>query len=1104
MTSNMGITMTLANSIIGVSVLAMPFCFKQCGIILSIVMLLLSSMLSRYACHYLLKAAIMARRRNFEFLAFHAYGPTGKFLVELCIIGFLMGTCIAFFVVVGDLGPAIVAKTLGVDDSSRLRSSVLIGLALFVVLPLGLLRNVDSLSAISMATIGFYVSLVLKVVVEALPHLLAGDWMEKVHLWRPSGIMQCIPIFSMALSCQTQLFEIYESLYNASLDRMNDVIKAAINMCTGVYICVGFFGYVAFCTQNFTGNILMSLAPTTSSEIFKLGFVLSVAVSFPLVIFPCRASLYSLLFRRAIVYHEGASSHIPENRFKWITIFLVGASLGVGLLIPNIELVLGLVGSTIGVLICVIFPAAAFIRVSPKASSERLAAQAVLFTGVLILFLGTYATLYSASEAASTKVIVSQEAGKPVHEDQFGVGKNKLLDKKIAGEVADTLAKAQAAVNPAAVVSNKKPQEKSAVPDVKQPAVEVGLPAAEVRREPAVPAARQEPPVPVEPPAAPAEVPVAAALKVVTVAAPKEEAVPLAAAHVDVAAAAAAVEEPPKAEALAVAGAPAQGQGKPEAAVKVAAVQKHEENSPQQRVAEDAIRKEDSELAEAQRQADSEKERREAELLETLARHKQEQEQLLREQKDILHQMKQQHDKLRAADESKSPKDRTKNITEKLSKKNNPSAGETVKESNPPANVMKPIDVGIKSDLSEVQLKNKAAQNIANPLPAEPLKSQNQQAFNVKPSQTSDINAPKQRAAKNESPQAGAVNQKTVNEKNPETNSKIVVSKAEIEQQKQVNDGAAKRYGQDKSAQVPSAHPGGVQVPSLADIVYSRKAPRPVPASAGGTGQKTAAEVSSGTVLLDRLKGNVELGKNKIVGNQIQQEVGSQQDLVAQAHAREKREAESTAQEGNCDIAEKAASSHLQTSGSKPLAENIAKQPENNVSSKNLPHIAPTKREDSPIPNGMTQKTAKSVMMEDVSILKDPFKESIVKANEIVSVKPPEIEEKVLRNVADNSSNLILPSDMGMRDLNQRDVAELEIGIVTGAPQHLSGYSGAVDVKKTTDSPVEVKAPKHLSSPDVSLPPPVADSDDPLSAAGVKPLSRDLKSAKDDEAEDNT
>lgn len=80
---------TLANSIIGVGILAMPFCFQkvqfkykihilatpisppfllQCGILLSIVLLLLSNFITRLSCHYLAKASILSRRRNYEYL----------------------------------------------------------------------------------------------------------------------------------------------------------------------------------------------------------------------------------------------------------------------------------------------------------------------------------------------------------------------------------------------------------------------------------------------------------------------------------------------------------------------------------------------------------------------------------------------------------------------------------------------------------------------------------------------------------------------------------------------------------------------------------------------------------------------------------------------------------------------------------------------------------------------------------------------------------------------------------------------------------------------------------------------------------------------------
>lgn len=154
--------MTLANSVIGVSVLAMPYCFKQCGVVLSILVLLTCCGLSRLASHFLIKSAVMSRRRNFEFLAFHAFGYTGKFLVELFVIGFLLGTCIAFFVVVGDLGPQILGKVIN-KSPENIRTSFLVTTGLLIVLPLGLFRNIDSFSNVSIATVGFYACLVVKV-----------------------------------------------------------------------------------------------------------------------------------------------------------------------------------------------------------------------------------------------------------------------------------------------------------------------------------------------------------------------------------------------------------------------------------------------------------------------------------------------------------------------------------------------------------------------------------------------------------------------------------------------------------------------------------------------------------------------------------------------------------------------------------------------------------------------------------------------------------------------------------------------------------------------------------------------------------------------------
>uniref|UniRef100_A0A0A9W9T9 Putative sodium-coupled neutral amino acid transporter 10 n=1 Tax=Lygus hesperus TaxID=30085 RepID=A0A0A9W9T9_LYGHE len=410
MGTHMGHVFTLANSIIGVSVLAMPFCFKQCGIILSILMLLLSSQISRLACHYLMKSAIIERMKNFEMLAFRTFGPTGKLIVELCIIGFMLGTCVAFFVVIGDLGPNILGPVLGLEHPSALRPSVLIGTAIFVVLPLGLLRNVDSLNGICAASLAFYGVLVLKVFFESSTNLFHPSVWGKVYYWRPSGLLRCIPIFSMALSCQTQLFEIFGSLPTTPLDRANAVVKSAVNLTTFFYIAVGFFGYVAYANTFLTGNVMMNFSDGASSDIIKICFLLSVAVSFPLVIFPCRASIYSFLYSKIQHSYEGfGSSHIPETRFQCITLVIVTSSLVIGLMIPNIELVLGLVGSTLGVFICVITPGVIFTTVSFKRNNERLLAQILVGAGLVIMVLGTYANLYATEEALTAPLDVPQK-----------------------------------------------------------------------------------------------------------------------------------------------------------------------------------------------------------------------------------------------------------------------------------------------------------------------------------------------------------------------------------------------------------------------------------------------------------------------------------------------------------------------------------------------------------------------------------------------------------------------------------------------------------------------------------------------------------------------
>ncbi|KAL5963166.1 putative sodium-coupled neutral amino acid transporter 10 [Taenia solium] len=261
----------------------------ECGIILMTITLLLMTLATYYSCILTINSTNVFRCDSLE-------------------------RAVGLNVAISDLGSEIFSTVYSVKADFATRRCVLL-FVIALVTPFCFLRRVDFLSATSSVAVVIYVIFLLNLFLAyVVPKIFSmHSSMEYFRLWRPEGLVR-------------QVSTIYSSLKNPPLATMKKVLLYALSFIFACYSTAGLMGYIAFyrgLNEPLPGDMLASYPEDHGAVHIRLGFLYTIAASLPLLLFPLRTALHSLLFEETVI-EEGplyvdVPSPIPNLRFYWLT-----------------------------------------------------------------------------------------------------------------------------------------------------------------------------------------------------------------------------------------------------------------------------------------------------------------------------------------------------------------------------------------------------------------------------------------------------------------------------------------------------------------------------------------------------------------------------------------------------------------------------------------------------------------------------------------------------------------------------------------------------------------------------------------------------------------
>ncbi|KAM3333419.1 hypothetical protein ACQJBY_028484 [Aegilops geniculata] len=371
-----GAVFNLSTSIIGAGIMSIPAAMRVLGVVPALVLIAAVALLSDVSVEFMLRYTGWASGPpTYAGIMGDAFGRAGAAALNVFIAFTTAGTLVVYLIIIGDVLSGSVEG--GGEHAGVLqelfgplwwtgREFVILATAVVVLLPLVLLRRVDSLrytSAVSILLAAVFMLITMGIAVYTvftgtakMPRMLP----DFSTLTSPFELFTAVPVIVVAFTFHFNVHPIRAELSKTS--DMKSAVRISLVLCAAIYAAVGFFGFLLFGDATMP-DVLANFdrssgsgVPQALNDAARLSYALHLVLVFPLLHYSLRVNVDELLFpgRRPLA--------TDTRRFVALTAVLMAALYALAIAIPSIWTLFQYSGSTFAVCISLIFPGAIVLR----------------------------------------------------------------------------------------------------------------------------------------------------------------------------------------------------------------------------------------------------------------------------------------------------------------------------------------------------------------------------------------------------------------------------------------------------------------------------------------------------------------------------------------------------------------------------------------------------------------------------------------------------------------------------------------------------------------------------------------------------------------------